>query len=121
MAYRIANGAWGLLFAAFAALQLNDPDPFRWVFVYGFAALMCGLAVRGELPERPALGYGVVSGLLSVSALYSWNADGPDIAGRPSWGGLKHEVLREAVGLALVSLWMTTLFFWTRRIRASEE
>ncbi len=29
-----------LLFSAFAVLQWNDPDPFRWVVIYGLTALL---------------------------------------------------------------------------------
>lgn len=34
-------------FVAFAAVQINDPDPWLWAGIYLYAALWCGLAVFG--------------------------------------------------------------------------
>ncbi len=49
MVFKVAN--W-LMIAAFlfsVAVQYNDPDPIRWMLVYGLAALACILKLR-----RPA-------------------------------------------------------------------
>ncbi|MFT2009634.1 transmembrane 220 family protein [Pontibacter sp. 13R65] len=40
-------GFWCLAFLLFAYWQLNDPDAWLWILIYGFAALMCGLAAFG--------------------------------------------------------------------------
>ena len=53
---RIANGVMAVLFAFAAAVQYNDPDPLRWMAMYGLAMLACGLALAGRLPRLlPAL------------------------------------------------------------------
>ena len=45
-----------VLFAFAAAVQCNDPDPLRWMAMYGLAMLACGLALAGRLPRLlPAL------------------------------------------------------------------
>ena len=36
-----------VLFVAFAAVQLNDPDPWLWVALYGLVATVCGLTAFG--------------------------------------------------------------------------
>jgi hypothetical protein len=37
-------GLWSFLFLLFCYWQWNDPDPGIWISIYGFAAVMCGLA-----------------------------------------------------------------------------
>lgn len=34
-----------IIFVSFAALQYNDPDPYIWIPIYLFAALLCTLAL----------------------------------------------------------------------------
>jgi hypothetical protein len=36
------------LFILFAALQVNDPDPYLWIPIYLFVALLCFLDARGK-------------------------------------------------------------------------
>ncbi|WP_187263389.1 transmembrane 220 family protein [Pontibacter beigongshangensis] len=43
----IFYGFWCLAFLLFTYWQLNDPDAWLWLLIYGFAALMCGLAAFG--------------------------------------------------------------------------
>lgn len=37
-----------ILFTLFAALQYNDPDPYIWIPIYGYAAVLTGLASKGR-------------------------------------------------------------------------
>ena len=37
-----------LVFISFAALQYNDPDPYVWMPVYLYTALLCWLAFRNK-------------------------------------------------------------------------
>ncbi|MDT0648097.1 transmembrane 220 family protein [Zunongwangia sp. F260] len=41
-------GLWSLLFLLFCYWQWNDADPEVWMSIYGFAAVMCGLAAVGR-------------------------------------------------------------------------
>jgi hypothetical protein len=36
------------LFVVFALLQINDPDPYLWIPIYGYIALVCFLDARGK-------------------------------------------------------------------------
>ena len=36
------------LFVVFALLQINDPDPYLWIPIYGYVALVCFLNARGK-------------------------------------------------------------------------
>lgn len=41
---KIFNLFFCLAFSLFAALQYNDPDPYIWIPVYLYTAILCGLA-----------------------------------------------------------------------------
>ena len=43
---KIFNVIMSVLFVVFAALQYNDPDPYLWMPIYLFAAVICWLASR---------------------------------------------------------------------------
>ena len=45
---RIFNLIFFVLFLSFAALQYNDPDPYIWIPIYGYGALLCWLAFRNK-------------------------------------------------------------------------
>lgn len=43
---KIFNLVFFILFILFGALQYNDPDPYIWIPIYGYAASICWLAFR---------------------------------------------------------------------------
>jgi hypothetical protein len=49
--WRIFNLVFVGVFLLFAALQYNDPDPWLWVPIYGYASLVCFLYARGKRPH----------------------------------------------------------------------
>lgn len=44
---KIFNGIFIVVFIIFAALQYNGPDPYIWMPIYLYAALLCYLSVKG--------------------------------------------------------------------------
>jgi hypothetical protein len=103
------NRVMAVLFGIAAALQYNDPDPLRWMAIYGAAGLACLFA--GRLPRAaPA-----IIGLAAVA----WAATlAPGVVGRVSVGELFEsyamksapvEEAREMGGLLLVAAWMAVL------------
>lgn len=52
---RYLNLSLAIIFALFAALQYNDPDPYIWIPIYGFAATLCFLAFRGKFFKKALL------------------------------------------------------------------
>jgi hypothetical protein len=44
----ILNIIFCLAFLSFAYVNLNDKDAWIWVSIYGFAAILCGLAAFGK-------------------------------------------------------------------------
>lgn len=45
---KVFNIIFCLLFIVFAALQYNDPDPYIWMPIYLYAAVLCWLAAKGR-------------------------------------------------------------------------
>lgn len=45
---KIFNLVFALLFVVSAALQYNDPDPFLWIPIYLYGAILCWFAFRGK-------------------------------------------------------------------------
>ena len=52
---RITNLIFSVLFVLFALLQYNDPDPYLWIPIYLYAAVLCGQAYRGRNYPRAYL------------------------------------------------------------------
>lgn len=112
MAWRVANLTLGALFAVSAALQLDDPDPLRWMAVYGASALACVASSAGWPGARwlagatgvIALGWAAsllpatLPGFEARQLLRSMKADTPEI-----------ELGRELLGLLIVAAWMSAL------------
>ena len=71
---RYLNLILAIIFVLFAALQYNDPDPYIWIPIYGYAAWLCYLAFRGRYIKA-----GYLAGILVylVYAIYLFlNKDG---------------------------------------------
>ncbi|WP_276485812.1 transmembrane 220 family protein [Paraflavitalea pollutisoli] len=57
---KIFNLLFCLLFVVSAALQYNDPDPYVWIPIYGYGAVLCWLAFRGKYyPKAYLFGFAV--------------------------------------------------------------
>jgi Transmembrane family 220, helix len=49
---KIFNLLFCIIFIFFAALQYNDPDPYVWMPIYLYAAVLCWQAFRGKYYPR---------------------------------------------------------------------
>src|SRR5215831_3149410 len=57
---KIFNLFFFIVFIIFAALQYNDPDPYVWMPIYGYCAVLCWLAFKNKFyPRAYLLGIGV--------------------------------------------------------------
>ena len=122
MVFKVAN--W-LMIAAFlfsVAVQYNDPDPIRWMLVYGLAALACVLKLRGRLPWQFPAALG--------AAAFGWAASiAPRVIGKTTFGDMFQsfhminavvEEAREMGGLLIVAAWMGVLVLVTKYGRTAE-
>jgi hypothetical protein len=107
----------GLLFLLSVIVQYNDPDPLRWVLIYGAAFIACALAVRGHvprwLPAATALGAVVWAAALFPRVL--GQVDAGELFRERGMATMAIEEAREMIGLGLVAGWMTVLFVSVRR------
>jgi Transmembrane family 220, helix len=109
--FRVASGFMAAVFLFAAAVQYNDPDPVRWMAIYGLAALVCGLALAGRLPRLAPI-------VVGLAALIWAATIAPGVVGRVSVGDLFEsftmksqpvEEAREMGGLLIVTAWMGLL------------
>ena len=57
------------IFIVFAALQYNDPDPYVWVPIYLYSAILCYLAARSKFYPQAYI-IGIVVYLLYAAYLF---------------------------------------------------
>lgn len=120
-AFVAANTVMLLAFVGFTAVQRNDPDPIRWMLMYGSAAVACALHLSGVLPWMLAAAVGVVA--LVWGAIWA-----PGVITNAPIGQLfttyqmmspEIEEAREMLGLLIVAAWMAVLVAVRRRQASS--
>lgn len=106
-----------LVFALFAYLNLNDPDPIPWVLAYGASAVLLAMAAFGRADKRVSGWYAVALAvwMLTMSGgMMDWFGAGmPSITDEMQATDPHIEVVREFLGLliavlALLWLWWST-------------
>ena len=107
---RIATVLMALVFLFGAAVQYNDPDPFRWLLVYLAAAALSLQAYRVALPWwLPA----AVGGVVFIWAFGIALGLDPSVLRQMfaefGMGSLEIEEAREVLGLVIIGTWMCVL------------
>lgn len=117
----VLNRVMAFLFLVSVLLQLNDPDPWTWMPLYGAAAATCVAADRGRLDPRFAVALAGISLLWAVRIVLALHLDVPLLTALTDWGMHSggSEESREAGGLLLVALWMLVLARRTARERVA--
>ena len=62
-----------LAFVLFAALQYNDPDPYLWVPIYLYGAVLCWLAFRNKFYPWAYLTGITVYGVYAIYKVFDQN------------------------------------------------
>ena len=83
-----------LIFAYSAFVQLNDPDPIRWILLYSCAAVLSAASMFVSIPRAIFVGLACVTGLWATTLV-------PGVVSDGSFTGTEEE--RELVGLLLVA------------------
>jgi hypothetical protein len=106
--FRFASYVMAALLAVCVALQYNDPDPIRWMIMYGAAMIVAAL-----LPSKKAL---VPIGFLVAAVALAWAAyllhevwgrmAVTDLVEKMSEKGGAVEEGRESGGLAIAGVWL---------------
>jgi len=102
--YRILT----VVFAVFAAVQYNDPDPLPWMLLYGIVAVHFGMATY-QRANRIAIWITLLAAVVWAAALapefIGWLRMGaPTIVGSMKAEAPWIEYTREFLGLALAAL-----------------
>lgn len=106
------------LFCVCVGLQVNDPDPVRWMAIYGVAAVVCGVLPAHRMLAFVALAVALAAGTWAtyLASHVANQLELSDLWMKMSEKGGAVEVGREAGGLALVSfsLIVASIFRATR-------
>ena len=70
---KIFNLIFAFLFVVFAALQYNDPDPYLWVPIYLYAAVLCWMASRNRFYPKAYLTGIALYALYAVYKIFDQN------------------------------------------------
>ncbi|CAN5888505.1 hypothetical protein BH11MYX3_BH11MYX3_43650 [soil metagenome] len=105
------------LFAVCVALQYNDPDPIRWMLIYGAATV---ISILLPLKRQAALsGYAVGALALVWAAVLIYGIWGKvalsDVVEKMSEKGGAVEEEREAGGLLIEGVWLVLASFYRSR------
>lgn len=107
MTMKIVFWVIAVLFAAFALVQYNDPDPLIWMLVYGVVVVLYVLAALEKSHRRMALGVFVATlgwALTYVPAFWDWIQMGtPSIVETMKAEKPYVELTREFLGLLLAA------------------
>ena len=105
------NGVLAVAFLLSILVQLNDPDPFRWIVIYALAMVACALELLGRghwaLPAATVLVAGIWAATLAPSVI----GRVPFLAMFGSWEmhDASIERSREMYGLLAIVVWMVAI------------
>ncbi|MBA3460155.1 MAG: transmembrane 220 family protein [Deltaproteobacteria bacterium] len=117
--FKLTCWVMAALFALCVALQHNDPDPLRWMLIYGAALVVSVLLPMYRAAAKVGAILGAAALVWTVMLLIPiWDKVSPsDAFLKMSEKGGAVEDLREAGGLAIEGLWLA-LASWYRLRRA---
>src|SRR4051794_25288782 len=117
-----ANGLMFLMFVFSVAVQYNDPDPVRWMSVYGAAAIVCVLEIRRKTPLWLPLALSLAAFIWALTVGYVAHNDAvARMFDQWEMKNLHVEETRELYGLTIVWVWMLAVAAvgWRRRRRGA--
>ena len=105
---KIVNIFLFVLFAVFALMQLNDPDPVIWVSIYGIVAAICLISNYREIPRLVII---IIAVLLLIYAGFHFSLfldylqieDKSELFGEMVYEKPYLEGTREFLGLAMAA------------------
>lgn len=114
MVFTSLNGIFFVSFLLSIVVQINDPDPVRWIVFYSVATFFCLLAmikVNTFWPGLAAVAY--LGGV--VYYMPAWNMETVILLKETKMSSNDVELVREAFGLLICAVWMVVLTVrWAR-------
>lgn len=119
---RIFNGVLSAIFIIFAVLQYNDPDPFQWIVIYGYVAVICAFAMIDKYNRWSILaGIGIclAGAVYYFPGIMEWLSDHElgDIATKMKADQPFIEEARESLGLMIASAALLFQYFRMRKVK----
>jgi hypothetical protein len=124
---RIFNIIFIVLFIIAAGLQYNDPDPWLWVPIYLYAAMLCFLTIRGRYNVFMYLAgitfYSAYAIRLGLVGVRSWvrEHDAENLVQTMKAEKPWIEESREFFGLLIVIAVLAANMIWAGRMRKRTE
>lgn len=120
---KIFNFIFCILFILFAALQYNDPDPYVWIPIYMYSAVLCWLAFRGKYFRGAYIAgiivYAVYAGykFFDENGVWDWitKHHAENIAGTMKAEQPWIEEAREFFGLIILIVVLAIDYFYSKR------
>jgi len=116
---KLLNYLMTVCFLFSVVVQYNDPDPVRWMLIYGLACAACVLAILNRLNWIFPAAIGLVALAWAMTLA-------PNVIGKVAFRELfeafemkdeRVEVAREFGGLLIVTFWMAALVLQSLRRR----
>jgi len=115
--WRVADAVMLLLFTLGAVVQVNDPDPVRWIAMYALAAAACLLSLLRRIHwTLPALlGAVALAWALTLAPRVVGRVPFREMLGAFEMRTVGVEESREMYGLLVIAAWMAVLTLRARR------
>jgi len=112
-----------VVFILFAAVQYNDPDPYVWIPIYLYAAILCWLAFRSKyFPGAYLVGIAIYAAyavykFFDKNGVWDWMTkhDATNIAGTMKAEKPWIEETREFFGLLILIVVLLIDYFYAKR------
>ncbi|MFK7775675.1 MAG: transmembrane 220 family protein [Saprospiraceae bacterium] len=116
---KIVNVTLTILFVLFAYFQINDPDPWLWVAIYGLVAGVSGFAIFQKY-SKGVIYLGIAICIIGLGILFpeliNWVKMGtPNIAETMKTERSYIEFVREFFGLGISLIVLVFHFFQMRK------
>ena len=123
------NIVFAVLFVLFAALQYNDPDPYLWIPIYLYPAVLCALAATGRYYPSAVLAGILIFSIYAIYKIFDQNGlldwltvhDAENIAGTMKATKPWIEESREFFGLAIIVIALTIQYRYIRRTNPGKK
>lgn len=105
-----------ILFLGFAAVQYNDPDPYLWIPIYLFPAIVSAMIFTGRRVSPLLLVLGAV--VFLVFSYFQWPAHWEGVALKNGMKDINIEEGREALGLIICAAVLLLYWVYLTRFKA---
>lgn len=119
----IFNLFFCVLFVVFAGLQYNDPDPYLWIPIYLYVAVLCWFAFKGKFYPKLYLFGAAVFAIYAAYLFFSKDGmldwmrehEAEDIAEEMKATKPWIEATREVLGLLILVVVLLVNYFYSKK------